>query len=126
MNIQKMQVKDIPGLVAMVTEEHPIGEYGYSEEVFRSLLKDKDTVFLVAIDQHPVGFLDALIDPGQNRISVKTVMVAKNERRKRVASMLLNEIETLARKQNYSRISFSVGIWNKAMNTLADKMDYAK
>ncbi len=129
MRIRRLKLQDIPELVKLVKGETAVEDYPgeYSAKVFRQMLKEKETIVLVAEkNKKIVAFQEFKIDHAQKRIYLETIVVSRKHRGQGIGSILMEEVERLAKKKKYRRLAFVVRKWNAGMNYLAKKANYKK
>jgi ribosomal protein S18 acetylase RimI-like enzyme len=127
MKIRKAINKDIPSLIRIVKGVPSIEDYPgeYDKKLFEKMLKDKETILLVAeIENKVVGFKEFKIDKSAKRVYGESIAVAKDYRKQGIGSALFNAMEYYAKKHKFKRISFIVRDWNESMNSLAKKNKY--
>ena len=125
--IRKARKTDIPELVKLVKKEKTVEDYPgeYSTDVFKQMLKDKDTMlFVIEEDKKPIAFQEFKIDKSQKRIYLETIIVSKKYRGRGLASTLIKKVENFAKSKKFKRISFVTRKWNKPMNFLARKQGF--
>ncbi|MEK6913658.1 MAG: GNAT family N-acetyltransferase [Nanoarchaeota archaeon] len=127
MRIRKATKRDILKLIMIVKGVKSIEDYPgeYNKLLFEGILKDKDTILLVAeIDKEIVGFEEIKIDRKAKRIYGESLAVSKKFRGKGVGKQLFSKLEGYAKKYNIKRISLLVREWNIPMNKLAKSNNY--
>ena len=125
--IRRAVMKDIPELIVIVKGVSSIEDYPneYNKNYFVKMLK-RNIVLSAEIDDKIVGFAEFEWDKHAKRVFLESVAVAKKFRGKGIASRLLEEAESFAKRKRANLISMLVRDWNTAMNSLAKKKKYVK
>jgi ribosomal protein S18 acetylase RimI-like enzyme len=130
MRFRKLKLSDVNEIVKLISGERALEDYAgeYSSEVIRKMVHDKNTIAYVFEDKkgHVAAFLEIKLDKIQKRAYLETIIVAKEYRGRGIATLLMKEMEAIARNRKLKRISFLVRKWNKPMNFLAENKGYKK
>ena len=82
----------------------------YTSHELRKQVNDRDFIFLICEEKgKTIGFLTAAIELWNNTVFVQRMEVTKEHQRKGVGSMLLKEVERMARKQKRLALRLDTG-----------------
>ncbi len=118
---------DINELFLLYKPEKGVNDFSglHTKKRFRSLIKSKDDILLVARRKGKiVGALDAEFYDESRFSYFANIVVAKEERRKGIAQLLMDEYERVCRKRKISMIIGLVYDWNKCMHGFMKKRKY--
>lgn len=118
---------DVEALYRLYSPEKAVSDIAglHTRERFRALVRSREDLLLVARRGKAVaGALDAEFYPESGFSYFANLVVAKNERRKGVAGLLLDEYERFCRKKGIRSIVTLVYDWNKSMRRLMERRKY--
>ncbi|MDP3992024.1 MAG: GNAT family N-acetyltransferase [Nanoarchaeota archaeon] len=125
MKIRKATMKDVPALLKIIEKEKAIENYPgeYDEKAVRKLLKEKESITLVAeTDGKVAGFCK--ISTEKDDFSLDIIGVAQEFRGRGIGRILFEEMEKYAFKNKIKRIFILVKDWNVAMNKMTESKGY--
>lgn len=127
MIFRRARISDIPKIIKVIKNERALRGYvrEYTKEMLKQAIKNKDrATYVFAGDGNIAAFLEVRLEHMQRRAYLETIIVARRYRRKGIGSLLVNQIEKIAKNRKCKNVSFLSRVNNVAMNFLARKRGY--
>jgi PhnO protein len=120
--IRRAQVKDINAVYAFINDlENIVFDKKRFTQIYKTNLKNKDNIYLVAVDQGPIGYISChvqlLLHHGGPIAEIQELYVTPSGRSKGIGKILVDALKTEIKKRNIPQVEVTSGL----KRTLAHK-----